>query len=71
MIRVIFTILCFEVSILLDNIYRSISIFVSPIEEQFCENLSKFSICITRLDNCGSDITLPGNRADQLFGIAG
>ena len=39
MTRVIFTILCFEVSILLDNIYRSISIFVSPIEEQFLRKL--------------------------------
>lgn len=40
MMRVIFiTMLCSEVSILLDNIYRNIAIFVSPIKEQFLRKL--------------------------------
>ena len=39
MIRVIFPMLCFEVSISVDNIYRNIAIFVSLIEEEFLRKL--------------------------------
>ena len=66
--RVIFiTMLSSEVSILLDNIYRNIAIFVSPIKEQFLRILFSsrdWTIAV-------SDITLLGNHADQVIGIAG
>lgn len=54
MMRVIsITMLCSEVSILLDNIYRNIAIFVSPIKEQFLRKLVEVFYFITRLGNCG------------------
>ena len=68
----IFNMLCSEVSMSLDNIYRNIAIFVSPHRRTVsAKTCWSFRFASRDWTTTCSDIALLSNPADQLFGIAG